>query len=143
MFVKVDDKDNILQYPYSAGNIRMDFPNVSFPADFNDEAINELGVYRVEQTERPAYDATVKQLVDSVELVNEKWVQKWLIENVNEELAIFNVKRRRDTLLAETDWMALIDTTLTQEWASYRQALRDVPAQEGFPFEVQWPVKPA
>jgi hypothetical protein len=142
MFVKVDDKDNILQYPYSLANLRLDFPNVSFPADVNDGSINELGVYRVEATERPSYDSVVKTLVDSVELVNEKWVQKWLIENVSEELAIFNVKRRRNVLLAETDWMALIDTTLTTEWAEYRQALRDVPDQEGFPFEVEWPVEP-
>lgn len=142
MFVKVDDKDNILQYPYSLANLRLDFPTVSFPADVNDGSINELGVYRVEATERPSYDNVVKTLVDSVELVNEKWVQKWLIENVSEELAIFNVKRRRNVLLAETDWMALIDTTLTTEWAEYRQALRDVPDQEGFPFEVEWPVEP-
>lgn len=143
MFVKVDDKDNVLQYPYSVASLRIDFPNVSFPADFNDEAINELGVYRVESAERPSYDDTVKKLVDSVELVNEKWVQKWLTENVNEELAVFNVKRRRDILLAETDWMALIDTTLTPEWAAYRQALRDLPDQTGFPFAVEWPIKPA
>lgn len=143
MFVKVDDKDNVLQYPYTAANLRLDFPTVSFPADFNDEAINEFGVYRVEQTARPTYDDTVGKLIDAVELVNEKWVQKWVIENLTEEIAAFNVKRRRDILLAETDWMALIDTTLTQDWADYRQALRDIPQQTGFPFSVQWPAKPA
>lgn len=142
MFVKVDDKDNVLQYPYSFGNIRMDFPNISFPADVNDESINQLYVYRVQQTERPAYEDTVKTLVDSVELVNEKWVQKWVLENVNEEVAIFNVRRKRDRLLSETDWMALFDNVLTAEWAAYRQYLREVPQQTGFPFEVVWPVKP-
>lgn len=143
MFVRVDDKDNVLRYPYTFGNIRMDFPNVSFPADVNDESINHLYVYRVQQTERPAYDDTVNTLVDSVELVNEKWVQKWIVENVNEELAILNVRRKRDRLLSETDWMALFDNVLTEEWAAYRQTLREVPQQIGFPFEVVWPVKPS
>ena len=143
MFVRIDDKDNVLRYPYSFGNIRMDFPNVSFPADVNDESINHLYVYRVQQTERPTYDDTVNTLVDSVELVNEKWVQKWIVENVNEELAILNVRRKRDRLLSETDWMALFDNVLTQEWAAYRQTLREVPQQPAFPFEVVWPAKPS
>ena len=143
MFVKVDDKDNVLQYPYSFGNLRMDFPNVSFPEDANDDSINYFRVYRVQQTERPVYDDTVYTLVDSVELVNEKWLQKWIVENVNEELALFNARRKRDRLLSETDWMALFDNVLTAEWAAYRQALREVPQQFGFPFEIDWPVKPS
>lgn len=146
MFVKVDDKNNVLQYPYSFGNLRMDFANISFPADASDESINYLNVYKVQQTERPSYDTYddgIKILVDSVELVNEKWVQKWIIENVNEELAIINVRRKRDKLLSETDWMALSDNILTEEWAAYRQALREIPQQTGFPFDVDFPVKPS
>ena len=116
MFVRVDDKDNVLRYPYTFGNIRMDFPNVSFPADVNDESINHLYVYRVQQTERPTYDDTVNTLVDSVELDNEKWIQKWIVENVNEELAILNVRRKRDRLLSETDWMALFGRNSIWLW---------------------------
>ena len=48
----------------------------------------------------------------------------------------------RDELLAETDWWALSDRTMTQAEIDYRQALRDVPAQAGFPFDVTWPTKP-
>lgn len=143
MFVKSDDKDNVLMYPYSFGNLRMDFPNVSFPAEVNDESINQFYVYRVQPTARPSYDDTVNTLVDSVELVNEQWVQKWIVENVAEELAIFNVRRKRDRLLSETDWLALSDNVLTEDWAAYRQALREVPQQTGFPFEVVWPIKPS
>jgi len=36
----------------------------------------------------------------------------------------------------------VIDYTMTPEWATYRQALRDITAQEGFPYEVVWPPKP-
>ena len=51
-------------------------------------------------------------------------------------------RSKRDRLLSDTDWMALSDNTMTPEWATYRQALRDITAQEGFPYSVNWPTKP-
>ena len=48
----------------------------------------------------------------------------------------------RDSLLAATDWTANSDITMSGEMRTYRQALRDVPAQEGFPDDVTWPTKP-
>lgn len=59
------------------------------------------------------------------------------------EKAAEGVRSQRDKLIADTDWMALSDSTLTPAWAAYRQALRDVTAQAGFPHTVDWPVKPA
>jgi|OM-RGC.v1.028442161 hypothetical protein len=53
-----------------------------------------------------------------------------------------SVRSQRNTLLAETDWMALSDNTLTPEWAAYRQALRDITEQAGFPENVTWPTPP-
>ena len=52
------------------------------------------------------------------------------------------VREERDALLAETDWWASSDLTMTAEQTAYRQALRDVPSQEGFPESVSWPTKP-
>ena len=48
----------------------------------------------------------------------------------------------RDSLLAETDWMALSDVTMSDAMTAYRQALRDIPSQAGFPSSVTWPTKP-
>jgi len=48
---------------------------------------------------------------------------------------------RRDRLV-KTDWWALSDLTMTQAQIEYRQALRDIPQQEGFPLNVVWPEKP-
>lgn len=56
--------------------------------------------------------------------------------------AAAKVRNERNKLIADTDWMALSDNTMTPEWASYRQALRDITAQEGFPYSVIWPTKP-
>ena len=52
------------------------------------------------------------------------------------------VRAQRDTLLAESDHMALADR-ITDEWRTYRQSLRDVPAQAGFPTNVTWPTAPS
>lgn len=49
---------------------------------------------------------------------------------------------KRDSLLANTDWRASSDLTLPTEWATYRQALRDVPGQSGFPASITWPEAP-
>ena len=52
------------------------------------------------------------------------------------------VREERNTLLAETDWWAVSDRTMTQAEIEYRQALRDVPQQGGFPVNITWPTKP-
>lgn len=55
------------------------------------------------------------------------------------------VRAERDARLMLTDWIYLPDVTPPADmaaWEVYRQALRDVPQQEGFPDEVVWPVKP-
>jgi hypothetical protein len=59
-----------------------------------------------------------------------------------DDRAAVQVREERDALLAATDWMANSDVTMTSGWATYRQALRDVPAQSGFPNTITWPTKP-
>ena len=55
-----------------------------------------------------------------------------------------DVRADRDARLAATDWTQLADVpqALKDKWAPYRQALRDVPQQAGFPENVTWPTKP-
>ena len=53
------------------------------------------------------------------------------------------VRQERDELIAKSDWMACSDVTMSDEWKTYRQALRDVPSQEGFPESVTWPTQPS
>jgi hypothetical protein len=53
-----------------------------------------------------------------------------------------NLRSSRNALLAETDYLALSDNTMSAEMATYRQALRDITAQAGFPHNVTFPTKP-
>jgi hypothetical protein len=53
------------------------------------------------------------------------------------------IRAERDKLLVQTDWTQLADSPVDKEaWATYRQALRDIPQQDGFPTNVVWPAMP-
>ena len=57
-------------------------------------------------------------------------------------VALADLRSKRNQLLTETDYLALADSTLTDEMRSYRQALRDLPANTVDPANPVWPVKP-
>jgi hypothetical protein len=53
-----------------------------------------------------------------------------------------SVRTTRDEKLKDSDWTQIADAPVDKEiWATYRQALRDVPTQSGFPWEVTWPTQ--
>tara|TARA_R110001606_G_scaffold340478_1_gene488726 strand:+ start:497 stop:754 length:258 start_codon:yes stop_codon:yes gene_type:complete len=62
-------------------------------------------------------------------------------EQSTEEISMME-RFKRDRLIAETDWWAMSDRTMTDAQTAYRQSLRDVPAQAGFPNTITWPTKP-
>jgi hypothetical protein len=52
-------------------------------------------------------------------------------------------RSKRNTLLAASDWTQVADAPVDQvAWATYRQELRDITAQAGFPADINWPVAP-
>ena len=54
------------------------------------------------------------------------------------------LRRERNRRLTETDWMLLSDTTeMSDAWKTYRQALRDLPANTSDPENFTWPTKPS
>jgi len=69
--------------------------------------------------------------------------KQWVL---NENLAIAEVSDQRQKLLYSSDWTQIPNNPLTAEkqaeWATYRQQLRDIPSQSGYPFNVIWPTPP-
>ena len=65
-------------------------------------------------------------------------------ESGDEEVAATAARAYRNKLLDECDNMMVSDRPNVdlEAWMAYRQALRDIPEQEGFPFEIEFPVKP-
>ena len=86
----------------------------------------------IESSNPSDFGVTWKQASDKkTELVNAK--------------PMADLRAERDRRLAETDWMASSDVTLADNWKTYRQSLRDVPAQSGVTGldDVTWPTKPS
>lgn len=149
MYVKVSN-GVAEKYPYSIGELRKDNPNVSFPKNPSNETLADWNVYPVVSTAEPSYDIATQRVVwGTPALVNGQWTHTWETvalsaeEQQNRRQAKENgVRNERDRLLAETDWRFRSDMNPSQAWIDYCQALRDVPQQAGFPWNVQWPVQP-
>jgi len=128
---------------YTLGQLRRDNPQTSFPKLIPDDLLASYDVYPYTRPNTPAYDSLTHRLTDGAfEQVDGSWVLPYVVEQQPLEQAERNIRSRRDGLLQETDWMALSDVTMSAEMTSYRQALRDITAQAGFPYEVTWPTKP-
>jgi hypothetical protein len=64
------------------------------------------------------------------------------IQKTTDELQL-EARAQRDGLLSASDWTQVDDAPVDKlAWATYRQALRDIPLQAGFPAIIDWPVKP-
>ena len=67
-------------------------------------------------------------------------LQTWKDKVPTREMAA--IRDYRNHLLEETDWMGISDLTMSDEWKTYRQALRDIPASNTIYENVTWPTKP-
>lgn len=87
---------------------------------------------------------------DGVEQLDGKWYTKYSVADMEAEAITAkdaeqakSVREQRKTKLAESDWTQVADAPVDKTaWATYRQALRDVPSQAGFPWEITWPTQP-
>lgn len=126
---------------FEVENIRNGYCTVLFFTNI-DELTDEEGNTYYE------YDLYVLDKVnyrDTLESAIEANYEEWLnmaIQN-DYDTAAKEVRTKRDSLLNGSDWTQVADTALSEQkqeaYRIYRQALRDVPEQEGFPYEVLWP----
>tara|TARA_R100001509_G_scaffold41536_1_gene22259 strand:+ start:86 stop:559 length:474 start_codon:yes stop_codon:yes gene_type:complete len=140
---------------------RADNPNTSFPKQLTADVLDGFGYDPVlngaAATVSGPYERSVR---DGVEEINGQWFTKFIVGPVfadsDEETAYRtsidnqaaeSVRAERDRKLAATDWTVLADSPLTTakktEWKTYRQALRDISAAEGFPHTMEWPTEPS
>lgn len=78
------------------------------------------------------------------QLVNDEWVYETPepVKLTTEQLAA-EARDKRNAMLSASDWTQVADAPVDQAaWATYRQALRDITAQVGFPETINWPVAP-
>lgn len=134
-------------------DIRLAAGNVSLPRELTDEIIASIGLLPVTVVPAPSYDQST-QIAEQAECVyneqEQRWETSWTIRNLTAEEAqqsydnkSSTIRTSRNNLLSKSDWTQVADAPVDQTaWANYRQALRDVTAQSGFPWEVIWPTQP-
>jgi len=129
---------------YSIGQLRRDNPQTSFPKQPSDELLAEWDVYPYVMAAKPDHDPLTEKVSQGpIEQIDGVWTKTWSVEQLPEEQAKEQVRGKRDRLLAASDWTQVTDAPVDQAaWATYRQALRDVPEQAGFPYSVAWPTEP-
>jgi hypothetical protein len=145
------------------------FPNTGFPAQLTESIINEFGGDVVFEGPQ-ASGGTVYQYSQAagVEEINGKWYTKYILgpvftdraateddpaKTAAEQEAAYkaakdaeqakSVRQSRGEKLKDSDWTQVADAPLDKAaWATYRQALRDVTQQSGFPWTIEWPTQP-
>lgn len=149
MYVKAINQ-TVETFPYSIGDLRKDNPNTSFPKKPSESVLAEWNVYPVIRAERPAHSSNeTAQQNDAPTLEGDSWVLGWTVRALTDlELEDYAqaAKMQRNRKLSDSDWTQLADSPLSAaektEWEQYRQALRDISAQAGFPTEILWPSEP-
>jgi hypothetical protein len=151
MYVLINN-GQVKTYPYSIDLLRKDNPQTSFPEIPSDERLAEWSVYPVQPTDQPEIDHT-KNLSEGTPVNQGGWKQVWVVTDASAqeisqrtEEQKSNVRSERDQKLVESDWVVIksmeTDVPELDAWKSYRQTLRNIPQQSGFPWSVEWPEKP-
>lgn len=128
---------------YTLGQLRRDNSNTSFPKQIPDTILESYGVYPyvIQDVEYDRLTQT-KTEGDFVK-VDGEWTLFMVAEDLPLDKAEKRVRSMRDGLLSECDWTQVADASVDKAvWATYRQALRDITDQSGFPFNVTWPTTP-
>ena len=140
-------------FPYSIGALRRDNPKTSFPRNPSEEELAAWNVFPVVDSPAPAFDpATENCNQTNPTFENNQWVMAWQVTPANAEEIAERLERKseevrfeRNLRLAECDWTQLPDSPIPSAdkaaWTTYRQQLREVPEQAGFPWQVEWPAK--
>jgi hypothetical protein len=121
--------------------------NTSFPAQIRYDEWGYDIVFEGPQATVGRYQVSAR---DGVEQVSGKWYTKWIAIDIDADARTAkdaeqakNVRADRNQRIAECDWTQLPDAPVDKAvWATYRQSLRDISKQAGFPWEVTWPVAP-
>ena len=142
----------------SSRDIKKKHSNISFSSVVN--TFDDIGYDLVLRSDAPAPSSIFKQVRGggAVQNDNNEWVQEWVEVDMfsgatkaadeaahTEQLdtaAAASARAERDLKLAETDFHGLTDNTMSEAMTTYRQALRDIPEQDGFPNEIIWPTEP-
>ena len=145
---------SLTQWPITKADLQAAYPSTSLNNPFNMADYGNLGVVPITDLPQPDYDyRTHEASINDPELVNGAWVRTWTLTPLTaqaisdlDEGQAGSMRQIRNAKLAQCDWTQLTDSPLNADaknaWALYRETLRMVPEQSGFPWTVVWPPEP-
>ena len=152
MLKYVQSKDGVfVRHIFDIEPTQWDENNFCFARKLTPEQAAHFGVTKLQIVTPPYFDpATQRRDEGPAVLVDGVWTQQYVVTELDAEDAAakaqaqsVQVRAQRNVKLAASDWTQVIDAPVDQDaWATYRQALRDISAQEGFPWAVEWPTQP-
>lgn len=115
-----------------------------------DEVLEVLGadvVFEGPQAQPTRYQIAFR---DGVQEMDGKWYTKYSVADMDDEAKVAKdaeqakvMREQRSQKLKDSDWTQVDDAPVDKAaWAAYRQDLRDITSQDGFPWDVQWPTQP-
>jgi len=149
-YVRLNKDGEVDRYPYTLTDLKYENKHISFPDVIDESVVDMFNVRPVTLTEPPEINHTQNLIRSAAPNKKGQWFETWTIQAATSdeikertEMKKNEVRERRTQLLIESDWTQGLDVPVDQKtWAEYRQDLRDVPLQEGFPWNVTWPEKP-
>lgn len=144
------ENGQVVEYPIL--NLSQRLPNSSLPSDLSNDAGLPDGFVYVAPSAPPQYNPSTHKVIPGQPVRSgAKWVSGWTVQPLSpqeiterDSAQAAQVRAERNARLAACDWTQVADAPVDKTaWATYRQALRDVTSQAGFPFDVTWPVEPA
>jgi hypothetical protein len=152
LYVKVTD-GAVDVFPYPLHRLKTDFPNTSFPKQLTSSLLSDFGIEEVTVTDAPSINELTQKIdrETTPALTDGTWTVGWTVTDKTQdeidydaEQSAIGMRLERDNRLAETDWWAVSDRTMTAEQTSYRQALRDITTHANWPYlnDDDWPTKP-
>jgi hypothetical protein len=111
------------------------------------EALGAEVVFEGAQAQPTRYQVA---FADGAEQIDGKWYTKYSVAEMDAEAITAkdseqakSIREQRSTKLSESDWTQVADAPVDKAvWAIYRQALRDITTQSGFPWAITWPDAP-
>jgi hypothetical protein len=150
LYVKLAPDGSVEQYPYTLTDLVKAHRNVSFPTVITSDILVDFGLALVTPTDQPTVDHTQNLTRSAEKLPDGSYAETWTaVAASTEEIAertaneTDSVRFVRNETLKNSDWTQLPDSPVDSvDWAAYRQDLRDIPQQVGFPWTVTWPTEP-
>lgn len=129
---------------------RAAYPLTSFPPQLTPELLDSFGADPVLEGPQPILTRYQIAAMDGVRPDGANWITNWVAVDLDADAITAldarqaeNVRADRNARLAACDWTQVLDAPVdVPAWAAYRQELRDVPQQAGFPWEINWPAQP-